>query len=303
MRFAGDRHLPVAVLGGGSNTVFAEDYIDGLVLAVDLQGLHFEGHAVEVAAGENWHELVMETLRRDLYGLENLSLIPGYVGAAPIQNIGAYGVELDRYFVSLDAIDRQSLELVTMDSADCQFGYRDSVFKHDLKDRMIIVRVRLSLADTFEANLDYDDLRAEIEASHGSPGPNPTAMDVSDAVCRLRRRKLPDPEQIGNAGSFFKNPEVSEARYRKLLRRWPGLPSWPTPRGVKLSAAWMIEHLGLKGRAVGDAQVSTRHALVLVNAGHAHSADLLTLAASVQEAVKDRFDVDLEIEPVIYGRI
>lgn len=296
LSFAREHQLPVIVLGGGSNTVLSND-VDGLVLAVDLEGINFAGREAEVTAGENWHAFVLRALDQNLFGLENLSLIPGNAGAAPIQNIGAYGVELDRYFVSLDAIDRQTLELVTMDRAACRFGYRDSVFKRELKNRLIIVRIRLLLEDTFKANLTYEDLRAEVEASVDGA---PSAIDVSEAVCRLRRRKLPDPGQIGNAGSFFKNPEVSEAHYRDLIKQWPDLPAWPSSDGVKLSAAWMIDHLGLKGSAVGDAEVSTRHALVLVNSGNARGSDVLELADRVQKAVKDGFGLELEIEPVIY---
>lgn len=297
LRFARDRDLPVIVLGGGSNTVLSKD-VDGLVLAVDLEGMRFTGREAEVAAGENWHEFVLKSLDQNLFGLENLSLIPGNAGAAPIQNIGAYGEELEHYFVSLDALDRETLELVTMDRTECRFGYRNSVFKGELKDRLIIVHIRLVLDDNFTANLTYQDLRAEVEASVGD---EPTAIDVSDAVCRLRRRKLPDPEQVGNAGSFFKNPEVSESYYRELLKQWPGLPSWPTSEGVKLSAGWMIDQLGLKGSAVGDARVSSKHALVLVNSGRASGTDVLELAGRVQRAVKDGFGLELEIEPVIYN--
>lgn len=296
LAFARERSLPVIVLGGGSNTVLQER-IDGLVIAVDIKGVAFEGCEVEVAAGENWHGFVRESLARQRYGLENLSLIPGFAGGAPIQNIGAYGVELDRYFVSLEAIDRHSLETVEMTASDCRFGYRDSIFKRALKDRMIITRIKLSLAEIFEPNLDYEDLKVELERTASA---EPSAMEVSDAVCRIRRRKLPDPERIGNAGSFFKNPAVSEQVYRELQDRWPTLKAWPAGDKVKLSAAWMIDRLGFKGTTLGDAAVSDQHALVIVNAGSATRADVLALAGRIQEGVEKNFGVSLEIEPVVY---
>lgn len=299
LAWARDRRLPVTVLGGGSNVVFRSN-ITGLVLHVGTPGILFDNETVEAGAGENWHQLVLASLEHGLCGLENLSLIPGSVGAAPIQNIGAYGTELSGVFDSLSAIDRDSLESLTLSAADCRFGYRDSIFKGALKDRLVISSVRISLSRTFRPNLDYEGLRHELEQS----GAGITAHAVSEAVCALRRRKLPDPEVEGNVGSFFKNPVVSAARLSALLAEHPGMPAWNADGAKdgakKVSAGWLIEHCGLKGRVLGGAAVSERHALVIVNRGPATGEDVIALAALVQERVFAEFGISLEIEPRVY---
>lgn len=285
----------VTILGGGSNVVFTDD-VPGMVLHVCTPGILYDGERVEAGAGEEWHHLVLSSIEQGLSGIENLSLIPGSVGAAPIQNIGAYGGELADVFVSLTAVDRQTLATVEMDEKDCRFGYRYSVFKDGLRDRMVITRLRLRLRHEFVPNLAYEELRAEVEKS-GMPL---TAAVVSETVCAIRRRKLPDPAAIGNVGSFFKNPEVTAERLAELVHRYPQLPHWRTESGTKVSAAWLIDKCGLKGKQLGGAAVSSQHALVLVNRKGATGEDILSLARAVQEEVRHRFDLALEIEPVVY---
>jgi len=266
---------------------------------------------VEAAAGEAWDPLVRWTLSQGLAGLENLALIPGTVGAAPIQNIGAYGVELRDHFESLDAIDleggttaKSSTAGLTgglttrFTAADCAFGYRDSVFKQAGAAHWLVTSVRLRLSRVADLKLDYGEIRAELADAHISA---PTPTDVADAVRRIRRRKLPDPAVIGNAGSFFKNPLIEPDHATSLSSREPGLPCWPSGDQVKVSAAWMIERCGFKGMRVGDAGVHDRHALVLVNHGHARGSEILALAGRIQDAVATRFGIRLEAEPVVVG--
>ena len=287
------------VLGDGSNVLFVSD-VPGSVIHNRIAGRAIvaedgESALLEVGAGENWHRLVRWTLRAGLCGLENLSLIPGCAGAAPIQNIGAYGVELAAVLDRVTAWDWQSATWVGFSARDCLLGYRDSLFRSGAPDRYLITSIRLRLTRTFRPRLDYADLR-ETLAESGLQ--RPTALDVSDAVIRLRRRKLPDPAEIGNAGSFFKNPVLDAARAGRLLAAHPGLPSWPGPDGtVKLSAAWMIERCGLKGYRQGDAGVSERHALVLVNHGSATGPAIFEVARTVRNAVADTFGIRLETEP------
>jgi UDP-N-acetylmuramate dehydrogenase len=295
LEFARSRSCPLTVLGAGSNVVLSRP-IEGLVLVMCIPGVLFDGERVEAGAGENWHHLVLGSLEQGLFGLENLSLIPGSVGAAPIQNIGAYGVELESVFSSLVGIDRETLSPVELNKMDCRFGYRDSAFKHNLKDRFVITRVRLSLSDNFEPNLSYDELAREVADS----GEALSAELVSETVCRIRTRKLPDPSEIGNVGSFFKNPVVPLDRLEEMQSEYPAVPHWMTTEGAKLAAAWLIEQCGLKGLRVGGASISRSHALVVVNEGSATGNDVMSLAAEVQSRVGDRFGVALEVEPIIY---
>lgn len=287
------------VLGDGSNILFVSD-VPGLVIHNRIAGRAVvaddgESALLEVGAGENWHRLVRWTLRAGLSGLENLSLIPGSAGAAPIQNIGAYGVELASVLERVTAWDWQSAAWVSFSAPDCLLGYRDSRFRSGAPDRYLITSIRLRLSRTFRARLDYAGLRDALAAGGVE---RPTALDVSDAVIRLRRRKLPQPTEIGNAGSFFKNPVLDASRAESLLATHPGLPSWPAEDGaVKLSAAWMIERCGLKGYRQGDAGVSDRHALVLVNHGNASGVEIYEVAHTVRNAVLEAYGVPLEIEP------
>jgi UDP-N-acetylmuramate dehydrogenase len=287
------------VLGGGSNVVFASD-VPGTVFHNHILGRTIiedsAEHAVlEIGAGENWHQLVRWSLERGLSGLENLSLIPGQAGAAPIQNIGAYGVELSSALRGVTAWDWQRSAWVCFESADCQLGYRDSLFKSAAADRYLVTSLQLRLNRVFRPQLDYAGLSDTLS---GMGVEHPSARDVSDAVIRLRRRKLPDPAVTGNAGSFFKNPELDPEQAHALAAAHPGLPVWPTDDGrSKLSAAWMIENCGLKGLREGDAAVSEQHALVLVNLGSASGKNIVTLARRIQSSVADRFGLMLEPEP------
>jgi len=293
---------PPLILGGGSNLLIADDPQQPIV-QMALRGLRVvqdDGNTVivEAAAGEAWDPLVRWTLSQGLAGLENLALIPGTVGAAPIQNIGAYGVELRDCFESLEAIDLGSGTARTFSAHDCAFGYRDSIFKHADAANWLVCSVRLRLSRVADLKLDYGEIRAELSEAHIVA---PTPTDVADAVSRIRRRKLPDPAVIGNAGSFFKNPLIEPEQATALSALEPGLPCWPSGDQIKISAAWMIERCGFKGMRVGDAGVHARHALVLVNHGHARGSEILALAGQIRDAVEARFGVRLEAEPMVVG--
>lgn len=290
---------PLLVLGEGSNVLFTRDFA-GAVLTFATRGMEMlendgETARVRAAAGEDWHGLVRWTLAQGLCGLENLSLIPGTVGAAPMQNIGAYGAELSETLDIVEAYDRTRGESVRLSRAQCGFSYRQSVFKQQ-PERWIVTAVELCLRRNAPLRLDYAGVREELATMSVNV---PTATDVSEAVCRLRRCKLPDPAQIGNAGSFFKNPIVSNGEAEKLQAAHPGLPVFNAPDGKKLSAAWMIERCGWKGFREGDAGVSDRHALVLVNHGKATGAQIWSLARRVRDSVQEKFGIPLEPEPRI----
>jgi UDP-N-acetylmuramate dehydrogenase len=290
------------VLGGGSNILLVTERIERPILHVRLRGRAVvdaagESALVEAAAGEPWHDFVRWSLEQGLSGLENLSLIPGTVGAAPVQNIGAYGVELERTCEAVEVFDLETGALRWLTRAECAFGYRDSVFKHRPPDREVITRVRFRLSRRFEPVLGYGELRAELAAAGIEA---PTARDVSNAVSAIRRRKLPDPAVIGNAGSFFKNPIVEAALADRLCDAHPDCPRYPAPEGrVKLAAGWLIERAGWKGHRRGAAGVHERHALVLVNHGGASGAEIWRLARDIREDVASKFGVLLEPEPRI----
>lgn len=293
------------ILGGGSNVLLAGN-IDGQVLQVGFRDrsshvLNSGSVRVRLGAGENWHEAVRWTIEQGLCGLENLSLIPGLCGAAPIQNIGAYGVELASLTHGIEAWDWKKRELRRFDREDCAFGYRDSRFKSGEPDRYLITALELDLqtARYFEPRLDYAGLREELEAmSISRPGPR----DVSDAVVRLRKRKLPDPAKLGNAGSFFKNPVLAESAASRLRKAHPNLPLYPDGDGRwKASAGWLIEASGWKGFREGDAGVAPQHALVLVNYGEAQGHELVELALRIRNSVQEKFSITLENEPRIIG--
>jgi UDP-N-acetylmuramate dehydrogenase len=294
----------VMVLGGGSNLLFAGDPA-GAVLALRDDGMRIvaddgDTAIVRAQAGGNWHGLVQWTLAQGLSGLENLALIPGTVGAAPIQNIGAYGVEVRERIHAVHAFERATGRHWRMAPEDCAFAYRDSRFKHE-PDRFVVTAVEFALPRAPQPRLEYAGLGEELQAM-GITG-TPTPVQVADAVCRIRRRKLPDPAVIGNAGSFFKNPIVAQAQADTLLAAHPALPVF---RGGdegtrKLSAAWLIDACGWKGHRDGDAGVAPSHALVLVNHGAASGAQLLALARRIAASVQDRFGVALEPEPRIVG--
>ncbi|GAB1407919.1 UDP-N-acetylmuramate dehydrogenase [Thermomonas brevis] len=303
------RDQPVLVLGGGSNLLLAGDP-PGAVLALVSQAIHMlrddggdtpERRAIVRAdAGVAWHDFVLWTLGRGLSGLENLALIPGTVGAAPIQNIGAYGVEVAEHIHAVEAFDRRNGGFVRLDAAQCAFGYRDSLFKHD-PDRYVVAAVEFALPRDFAPRLGYAGIAEELQAM-GVDGAL-RASQVAEAVIRIRRRKLPDPAVLGNAGSFFKNPIVPRAQAEALAARHPGMPMFPGPGDDlrKLSAAWLIDQCGWKGHRDGDAGIAPSHALVLVNHGGASGAQLLALARRVAASVQERFGVAIEPEPRIVG--
>jgi UDP-N-acetylmuramate dehydrogenase len=287
------------VLGGGSNIILLDD-VPGTVYLNRITGIQIVGEdgndcLVEAGAGESWHGLVRWSLDNGLNGLENLSLIPGCAGAAPIQNIGAYGVELDAVVERVSCWDWQTSSWVSFDRAQCGFAYRDSRFKSQEPDRYLVTSIRLRLSRRFTPRLSYSGLDQELQrAGVGAP----TARDVSEAVIRLRRRKLPDPATRGNAGSFFKNPVVDAEKAAGLRSRNAALPAWRQDDGLtKLSAGWMIEQCGLKGVSVGDAAVSRQHALVLVNRGNASGRQVAELAQLIQSRVRDEYGIELEPEP------
>jgi UDP-N-acetylmuramate dehydrogenase len=252
---------------------------------------------VRAQAGENWHAFVQWTLAQGLPGLENLSLIPGSVGAAPIQNIGAYGSEVAEFFHSLTLFDFLTGETRVLSREECRFGYRDSIFKHALRDRAVIIDVSFALPREWQPNLRYAELVTELGTRGVS---NPIARDIADAVIAIRRRKLPDPAEIGNAGSFFKNPVVSGDQHALLVARYPQLVSYPQPDGsVKLAAGWLIDQCGWKGKSLGPAGVHEKQALVLVNRGGSTGFQILLLANQIRDDVRQRFGVQLAPEPVI----
>lgn len=303
LAYAEAQHLPLLVLGGGSNLLLTAD-VQALVLRMASRGIRVlsddgERVLVEAEAGESWHPFVQWTLAQGFAGLENLSLIPGTVGAAPVQNIGAYGVELKDLFVGLTALDRHTGELREFALDECGFAYRDSLFKRE-SDRWLILRVRFALNRSAALHLDYGPVRQRL-AEQGIS--TPTALDVSQAICAIRSEKLPDPAVLGNAGSFFKNPVVSAELAQRLRAEHADLVAYPQMVNgqaggqVKLAAGWLIERAGWKGFRDGDAGVHRLQALVLVNYGAATGAQLLALARRIQADIAQRFAVELEIEP------
>jgi UDP-N-acetylmuramate dehydrogenase len=297
LQFAQSRDLPVLVLGEGSNVVFTSDY-SGLVLKISIPGMKAswsESSAiVEVGAGEQWQQLVSYSLENQLYGLENLSMIPGSVGAAPVQNIGAYGAELKDVMQDLKVLDRESLTERVLTRAECGFDYRDSVFKGKYKNRFIVTSIRLKLQPQSRLLTDYGAIEQELKRMQV---PKVTGEAIAEAVTRIRQRRLPDPSKEANVGSFFKNPLVSSKRYQGLKETHPDMPGTINGDRVKLSAAWLIEQCGLKGASCGDAFVSPRHALVLVNRGRATPDDFVELKSIVQSRVLEQYALNLEVEP------
>lgn len=290
--------MPRLVLGGGSNLLLTNDY-DGLVIKISLPGIeqvkeNDEHVWVRAGAGVNWHNLVMYCINHNLAGIENLSLIWGTVGAAPMQNIGAYGVEIKDVFHELKAVNLQDGNLHTFNHAQCQFGYRESVFKHELKGQYIIVSVTLRLNKQPVFHTSYgaigDTLR-ELGIEELS------IQAISQAVCHIRSSKLPDPLQIGNAGSFFKNPEISQAAFDQIQQQYPTIPSYPAPFDqVKVPAGWLIEQCGWKGKRVGNTGVHAKQALVLVNYGDANGNEIKSLSEQVQASVLEKFGIKLQAE-------
>ncbi len=298
LQFAKESNVPPFILGGGSNMLLTKD-LEALVMKNNILGLDLMEESsreviVESGAGEVWHDLVLWSMDHEWGGLENLSLIPGLVGAAPIQNIGAYGVEMKDCFVSLDALNRETLAMETFEHGDCDFAYRDSIFKGPLKDKYVITSVRFRLQKQPELNTSYGAIQNQLR-SMGIK--HPSIKDVSDAVIAIRQSKLPDPKEIGNSGSFFKNPVVDLAIYESLQKNYPEIPSYPLDNDkVKLAAGWLIEQSGWKGKRAGDAGMHSKQALVLVNHGNATGEELLAVSREVQNDVYQKFDIQLEPE-------
>jgi len=289
------QNKPVLILGGGSNILFCEDFT-GLVIKIDLSGVEIiesaASYRLEVAAGENWHRLVADCIDKGIDGLENLALIPGVVGAAPVQNIGAYGTEFKDFCESVEYLDLNSGRLERLSAKECLFAYRDSIFKTAKMQDALITTVTLKLTKDWQAHNQYGRLKNAAESAQKM-----SAKQIFDSVCQIRREKLPDPAQLGNAGSFFKNPMVAAQQAEQLLALYPHMPHYPQPGGqVKLAAGWLIEQANLKGAHIGGAAVHQQQALVLINQNSASAADVIQLANLVRTRVQEKFNINLEHE-------
>ena len=297
--YAMQQNLKITPISGGSNLVLAAD-VSGLVLHINLKGVSTSAmldNAVDisVAAGENWHDFVTLCLNNGWHGLENLALIPGNMGAAPIQNIGAYGLELSHFLQSVDVVNVETGQPEVLTDEDCDFGYRTSVFKQSALDKYVITGVNLRLSTQPVTHVSYPALADLLQ------GVEPTPKIVFDTVCQLRRSKLPDPKEIPNVGSFFKNPIVSKQQADRLMAIYPEIPTFSVEGGLtKLAAAWLIEHCGFKGSRHGKVGVHHKQALVLVNF-EGNGQDILLLAENIKTQVAEKFAVELEVEPRIYG--
>ncbi|MCS6967729.1 MAG: UDP-N-acetylmuramate dehydrogenase [Cytophagales bacterium] len=297
------KNLPLLVLGEGSNVLFTRHF-EGLVLKINLKGIKFLGkdsqfYYIQAAAGENWHQFVQTCLANHWAGVENLSLIPGTVGAAPVQNIGAYGVELKDVFYQLEAVDITSGKLCVFSKQDCQFGYRDSIFKRQVKGKYIITSVTFQLFQEPRINISYGNVKQTL-AEMGIT--QPTIWDVSRAIIHIRQSKLPCPTRLGNAGSFFKNPEVPQEQATFLKSLYPHMPFYPSekPGKVKLAAGWLIEQCGWKGKRIGKVGTYDRQALVVVNYGGASGAEIWQLAEQIRASVAEKFNLWLEPEVQVF---
>lgn len=291
--------LPVLMLGQGSNVLFLEDF-DGVVLRNQLKGIEYredgEFHYLHVQGGEVWHELVQWTLSKGIGGLENLALIPGCVGSAPIQNIGAYGVEFEKFCDFVEVLDLLSGDKFRLDRTECGFGYRESVFKHQFKDRYAIISVGLKLPKAWQPVLTYGSL-TQFDTATVTP------QQIFDEVCAVRSAKLPNPDEFGNAGSFFKNPVIDFAKFSQIQTAYPQIPHYPQPDGsVKVPAGWLIDQCQLKGFQIGGAAVHTQQALVLINKEQATGKDVLALAKEVRRQVREKFGIEIHPEVRFMGK-
>ncbi|HEX8563027.1 MAG TPA: UDP-N-acetylmuramate dehydrogenase [Flavobacterium sp.] len=287
------------VLGGGSNMLLTKD-IDALVIHIDLKGKKVIGQDedfafVEAQAGENWHEFVLFAIDNNLGGLENMSLIPGNVGTTPVQNIGAYGTEIKDTFVSCDAVNIKTLETKTFTKDECKFGYRESVFKNEVKDQYVITSVVFKLTRrNHKINASYGDITKELEKNNIS---KPTLKDLSNAVIAIRRSKLPDPKELGNSGSFFKNPIIPRWQFEQIQPNFPDMPHYTVSDSeVKVPAGWLIEQAGFKGKRFGDAGIHKNQALVLVNYGDATGQEILEVSKNIQKTILDTYGIAIEAE-------
>lgn len=289
--------FPRLILGGGSNVLLTQDF-DGLVIMNQLTGMAVveedeESVVIEVGAGEVWHDLVMHCVKNGWGGIENLSLIPGSVGAAPMQNIGAYGVEIKDVFEQLTALNLKSFESRIFTNKECEFGYRESVFKRALKGQFMIISVQLKLSKNPILNTSYGAIESEL-AKKGIGGA--TIADVSQVVINIRQSKLPDPNELGNAGSFFKNPVIEKTMFEKLRNKFPNIPNYPAPNGIKLAAGWLVEQCGWKGKRIGNCGSHKDQALVLVNYGNSKGDEIFDLSEQILQSVSEKFGIQLERE-------
>lgn len=290
-------------IGGGSNLLLLNDF-DGLVIKIEISGIDKvteteNGVILKAGAGVIWHEFVMYCVDNRFYGVENLSLIPGTVGAAPMQNIGAYGVEIKDVFESLQALNTSKLEIETFNLEKCRFGYRESIFKHEAKDKYVILNVSFNLQKNGNLNLEYGAIKDTLSQMQIS---NPTLKEVSEAVISIRKSKLPDPAEIGNSGSFFKNPEIPKTQFEKLKEKYPNAPSYPVNENlVKVPAGWLIEQAGWKGHREGNVGVHARQALVLVNYGGGTGIEIKALAEKIQKSVFEKYGIEINPEVNFIG--
>ena len=281
---------PYIIIGGGSNLLLTRDY-EGIVVHSACKGIERKGTHLICGSGEIWDDVVAESIRQQLYGAENLSLIPGDVGASAVQNIGAYGAEVKDLIRKIQAVEISTGDIRVFDLAECEYGYRQSRFKADWKNRFLIVRVDYEFSPTFKPLLDYGNIRAELERKGIQ---EPTAQQLRDTIIEIRNAKLPDPKVMGNAGSFFMNPIVSREKYQTLAAEFEGMPHYEIDDGhVKIPAGWMIEQCGWKGKSLGRAGVHDKQALVLVNRGGATGSEIVTLCETIRQDVKAKFDIDI----------
>lgn len=292
------RNEKTLILGGGSNVLFTQDF-EGVILVNRIKGIEVVSESetevfIKSGAGEVWHEFVLYCVDHNWGGIENLSLIPGSVGASPMQNIGAYGVEIKDVFVELEALNRETLQIERFDKSNCKFGYRESVFKRELKDRYVITSVTFRLSKSGAINSSYGAINSELEARGIL---KPTIKDISNVVIAIRQSKLPDPKEIGNAGSFFKNPVVELSVLEKIKQQFDNVPNYPAHDGhVKLAAGWLIERAGWKGKTLGNYGVHKNQALVLVNYGGAKGGDIYDLSSNIIKDIEQKFGITLERE-------
>jgi len=302
LKFESIKKLPKLIIGGGSNVLLTKDF-KGIVLKNEIKGIEITKQEkdyvlVKAGAGEVWHNLVLFAIENNFGGIENLSLIPGSVGAAPMQNIGAYGVEVKDVFFELEAVNVDSLEEVRFTKKRCQFGYRESIFKRQFKNQYIITSVTLKLSKNPKINTSYGAIQQELEANQIT---NPTIKDVSDAVIKIRQSKLPDPKEIGNSGSFFKNPIITSSQFKELQVKFPKIAHYPiSDNEIKLAAGWLIDNAGWKGKTFegdkGKYGVHKNQALVLVNYGGASGKEIYDLSTQIIEDIKEKYGVNLECE-------
>ena len=285
--------IPYIIIGGGSNLLLTKDY-EGIVVHSACKGVERKGNSLICGSGEVWDDIVAKSIAMQLYGAENLSLIPGDVGASAVQNIGAYGSEVKDLIRKITAVEISTGAVREFNHTECEYGYRQSRFKHEWKNRFLIISVEYELSEAFQPRLDYGNIRAELERRNIT---EPTAQQLRDTIIDIRNAKLPDPKVMGNAGSFFMNPIVSREKYEQLAEQYVGMPHYEIDAdNVKIPAGWMIDQCGWKGKSIGRAGVHDKQALVLVNRGGATGAEIVALCEAIQKDVKAKFDIDIHPE-------